>query len=166
MKSNSHNPEEILHQFDEWLRSDKVPVQADFMARTRVRLNDTAEADADAIIDQLLKQDARLSNPFMAARVRQRIEASQPNTVHIPWFQWASSLAAAVVLGFAFFAFQSSAPVNTANLDSQQTPLATNVQGTTPDSELTQIFALASNLDATTDLSRLQSVDDYAFLLE
>lgn len=166
MKSRPQNHDDILSRFDEWLGTEEVQPRADFLARVRERIQTEPATDLDATIDQLLKPDPTLHNPYMAARIRHRLQQAEAPIRRIPWFQWASPLAAAAVLGFAFFAFQSKAPSPETSLASQQIPVATYEQGIEHDSELTQIFALASNLEATTDLSRLQSVENLAFLLE
>ena len=166
MKSRPHKNDHTLSRFEEWLNTAKVQPKADLLARVRERLHDESGTDLDATIDQLLKPDPTLHNPYMAARIRHRLKEAEAPVHRNPWFQWASPLAAAAVLGFAFFAFQSKAPTPEISPALQQFSVATNGQGIQHDSELTQIFALASNLEATTDLSRLQSVDNWAFLLE
>ena len=160
---HSHDPE--LSRFDEWLREARVKASPQLLARVRERLDEGAD-ELDPVLDDLLRPDPRLRNPAMVQKVRQRLGADPADRQRDPfWFKWATPFAAAATLTFAFISFQNQAP---------RVPLPENPEGIVRatadpvdnDPGLTQIFALASNLHGSTDMTKLESVEDLAFLFD
>lgn len=164
MSNRPDEPDFLLNRFDEWLRDRPVRPRPDLLARTRQRLRESPADDLDAVIDSLLRPNPALHSPRMLGRVRARLEAARPSPARIPWFEWLAPLAAAATLTLAFVSFQTRAPQLPHSLAGPP-PLATAPAGQ-PDSDLTLIFALATNLNGSASLSSLQSVDDLAFLFE
>lgn len=153
-----------LESFDKWLAEPAVQAPSGLLERVRGRIAEENQA-WEKQLDALFAKDPSLRNPDMVARIRQKI-SRKPDQNKVIWFQWLTPVAAALILGIAFFSFQTRAPSPEAvpALQSQMalsTPAELSV-----DPELTRIFALAANLQGTSDMSRLQSVDDLAFLFE
>lgn len=166
MKSPSDEPIPVLDHFDQWLASDSVQPRPGMMARIRARMAAEDQAFEQAL-DTLFTPDPALRNPLMATRVRERLDAMPaPERDNVIWFQWLTPIAAACVLGIALFSFQSKAPSPQLSLAAHEAPTLTVQMDPARDPEITRIFALAANLQGTSDMSRLQSVDSLAFLFE
>jgi hypothetical protein len=162
MKQEPEDHSQHLQAFEQWLSESPIQARPDMLARVRSRIG-AHDQEIEQRIDALFVPDPALGNPQMAAKVRARIQQKQDQEKVI-WFQWLTPVAAALVLGIAFFSFQNKAP---------QTPMLQEAQlvisspaTLSDDSEITRIFALAANLQGASDMSRLQSVDDLAFLFE
>ena len=161
MKFPIPDKDPMIDRFDSWLRESPVQPRADLAQRVRARMRGELQA-IDAVIDRMLRPNPFLQDPHMVARVREKIATRAPLRRPAPWFQWLSPIAAAATLAFAFFSFQGRAPEPAAGLEiSAAWPAQAS-----PNTELTEIFALAANLHSRGDLSALQSVDDLAFLFE
>lgn len=159
------NDPELL-PFDQWLNRSRVQPPANLLTRVRAHLQEPS-ASLDKSIDQLLQQDPDLNDPRMVWKVRAEL-ANEPmadNSSPV-WYRWLSPLAAAATLTLAFVSFQSSGP-RPADTD-VSLPLQASVESSLPDldSEMTQIIALASNLEGMSDLSKLESVENLAFLFD
>ena len=163
MNPSSDRIEERLQQFDIWLQTPEAAPREDFLERLKIRLHQPGP-DLEERIDALFRPDPQLYDPDLSTKIRQRLKT--PSVVRFPWFQWAAPLAATLVLGFAFYSFQQSAPTRHASLPTAATAPASLSTEATEDPELTRIFALASNLQANTDMARLKSVDDLAYLFD
>jgi hypothetical protein len=121
----------------------------------------------EQLLDGLFKVDPALANPHMVKRVRNRLDSTvKPARDKVIWFQWLTPAAAACILGIAFFSFQTKAPSPPASLAAMDSSVLSVPVDLPQDPELTRIFALASNLQTTSDMARLQSVDELAFLFE
>jgi hypothetical protein len=162
LESDEFSPQ--LESFEQWLSERPVNAHPDLLARVRTQIA-TENEEIERKIDALFAQDPSLRNPRMTSQVRARIQKI-PDQSNVIWFQWLTPVAAAVVLGIAFFSFQTKAPLPEASFPAEQQLVLSAQPEPANDSELTRIFALASNLEGTSDMSRLQSVDDLAFLFE
>lgn len=166
MENKHQSKDSDLIRFDAWLGSEEVSPPADLLLRIRRRLREGADP-ADELIDDLLRPNPALRNDFMLARVRREL-AEPVSEVHARgnWFRWLTPLAAAATLAFAFFSFQSRTPraweTNAGSQVSQLPPSTHELF----DERTTEIFALASNLQGGTDLSKLESVEELAFLFD
>lgn len=164
----SEHPEQsdyLLERFDAWLKVNPVTPDKGFLARLRSHLLQTPDS-LEETIDGLLRPDPRLSDPHMNLKVRRRLEQSASSSKSAQWFQWLTPLAAAAVLTFAFFAFQTKAPDMPASQATHSSSPQIVPETQDSDADLTQIFALAANLHAPADVSSLQSVDNLAYLFE
>lgn len=170
MKDPMDTPEQFndpeLLPFYQWLNRSRVQPPANLLARVRAQLQKPS-ASLDESIDQLLQQDPHLNDPQMVWKVRAAL-ANEPMTDKPSpvWYRWLSPLAAAATLTLAFVSFQSSGP-RSADTD-VSLPLQASAESSLPDldSEMTQIIALASNLEGMSDLSKLESVENLAFLFD
>jgi len=100
----------------------------------------------------------------MLAKVRRQLaQPAQEAPARREWFPWLAPLAAAATLTFAFFSFQSQVPQHDSGF---QAGLRSQPSVNLPDEQTAEIFALASNLQGGTDLSKLDSVEDLAFLFD
>ena len=166
MKNEPQSNDPVLAKFDAWLGSATVRPPQDFLQRVRSRLQDAPDS-ADAWIEELLQPDLSLRDPRMLAKVRQRLADQQPEIAASRiWFPWLAPLAAAATLAFAFFSFQSQVPQQWQRDSGIQNSLANQSSSSLPDEQTTAIFALASNLQGGADLSKLDSVEDLAFLFD
>lgn len=150
------NPSSIrsdaLDRFDAWLHAQNTMPPADFLLRTRQRLQRTAQADPlDQLIDDCLRPDPALPRASLLPAVRQKLATNAHNHSHNStprWFPILTPLAAAATLTFALLSFnstpQSSAPPPTVTLDTAE-PLATD----------STIFALAHSLQGLDDVQLL-----------
>lgn len=157
-----------LARFESWLKKPGMMPRPGLPERVRERLHADAEA-ADPYIDALLKMDASLRVPEMAARVRQRLAAEEGAQEARPanWFNWLAPLAAAATLALAFMSFQTQTPRNeTVRTGEDALASGVSVEAISDDSEVTRIFALAANLHASANMSDLQSVEELAFLFD
>ena len=103
----------------------------------------------------------------MLARVRRQLmEPEQERTVRRDWLPWLAPLAAAATLAFAFISFQSQVPREWPPQSDLQAGLDSQASASRLDEQTAEIFALASNLQGGTDLSKLDSVEDLAFLFD
>jgi hypothetical protein len=165
MREHPDKSDYLLDRFDAWLKHSPVTPDKRFLKRLRARLGQPS-MELDAAIDSLLRPDPGLSDPQMAAKVRQRMRQTSPVPSAAPWFQWLAPLAAAAMLTLAFVSFQMQAPDAPAPVAVNEAPPPVISTFAEPDSDLTQIFALAANLHGPTDVSSLQSVDSLAYLFE
>jgi hypothetical protein len=165
MKEHPDKPDNLLDRFDAWLKDTPVSPDKGFLERVHSRLHPTDD-DLDQAIDNLLRPDPSLNDPRMAAKVRQRLKQNRQAPSTAPWFQWLAPLAAAAMLSLAFISFQMQAPDAPSPLAAHESPNPPFPTTAEPDSDLTQIFALAANLHGTADVSSLQSVDNLAYLFE
>lgn len=165
MKPSSTHDNDILKRFENWLEAPAIRPRQGFRERLRHRL-EQMPADPEEAIDELLKPDPSLKNPYMAARIRARLQESPPDRRPARWFQWAAPIAAAALLTLTFISFQTHAPQVPGPRLAQPEPVEALPPATAPDSELTRIFALAANLQTKGDMTRLKSVDELAFLFE
>ena len=161
---NSDSPE--LDRFDAWLRSRAVQPRTGFLQCVRARLADP-DAELDRAIDQLFLRDPLLRNPRMAAIVRQRMGRQSQAAAPAPsWFNWLVPLAAAATLAAAFVSFQTRAPRPSLIEGVPATAAVQGLEAGTEDIQLTEIFALASNLHGGPGLTELGSVENLAFLFD
>jgi hypothetical protein len=163
-----HSPPENLpvERFENWLKTGKIDPPAGLLARVRSRI-DAGEDGLDPLIDGLLASDPQLSDPDMAKKLRLRIAATEANEPITPvWFAWLAPLAAAATLAFAFFSFQDTAPRPAQQGSGIVAPGYGPGFALDQDPELTRIMALASNLTANADMSKLESFENLAFLFD
>ena len=153
-----------LQAFDNWLGERTVVLKPGMQDRIRSRMA-REEQSIEHKLDRLFQMDPALSSPEMAGKVRLRLEKNTSRDKVI-WFQWATPIAAALLLGVAFFSFQNRAAIERMPVPQEAAIVISSPAESPDDLELTRIFALASNLQGTSDMSRLQSVDDLAFLFE
>jgi hypothetical protein len=165
MSEHHEKSDYLLDRFETWLKDTRVTPDKGFLEGVRARMNETP-MDLDDAIDSLLRPNPDLRDPHMAAKIRQRMEQTIPARPNTPWFQWLTPLAAAAMLGLAFVSFQMQAPDTRAPVATFETPTPLLPTFAEPDSDLTQIFALAANLHGPADVSSLQSVDNLAYLFE
>lgn len=164
MSPRPDKQEPNLDQFDAWLKAPSAIPPDDFLERLKHRLHEPS-TDLEERLDALFQPDPRLYDPDLAAKVRQRLESAPIlRPARAPWFQWAAPLAATLILGLAFYSFQQSAPAPAAFQPTADTAPAALPAPSAEDPELTRIFALAANLQSNTDMARLKSVDDLAYL--
>lgn len=170
MKDPMDTPEQFndpeLLAFDQWLNKGSVQPPANLLARVRAHLQEPP-ASLDESIDQLLQQNPDLNDPHMVWKVRAELQNETMTGNASPvWYRWLSPLAAAATLTLAFVSFQSSGP-KPADAD-VSLPLQASVESPLSDldSEMMQIIALAANLEGMSDLSKLESVENLAFLFD
>ncbi|MFO7724041.1 MAG: hypothetical protein R6V45_00710 [Oceanipulchritudo sp.] len=152
-----------LEEFEAWLKKPSAKPDPDFLGRLKTRLHEP-EPGFERRLNALFQPDPHLYDPDLPAKIRLRLKAAP--TVRVPWFQWAAPLAATLVLGLAFYSFQQSAPSPPALPGPSVHEPAALAADSSEDRELTRIFALASNLQSNTDMARLKSVDDLAYLFD
>ena len=159
MKDLMHHPQSeqpsLPAVFENWLKEARVPPPVNLAEQVRARLQETADP-VDMALDELFQVDPGLARPGLAWKVRARLTGTSRRAV---WTRWMAPLAAAATLAVAFVSFQSTGPRVT-----PETPAAGLAAAPDLDSELTRILALASGLDATTDVAKLESVDNLVFL--
>jgi len=163
--SASDFPEE---QFEQWLKTSRIQPRKGFQARLRKRMQDE-ENRIDAELDHLFQLNNRFHDPKMSARIRARLQEHPPQAAARPvdWFRWMAPLSAAAVLTMAFVSFQFKAPSPSPALTVGSPPAALRIiEDPLEEDSMTEIFALASTLNETADLSRLKSVDDLALLFD
>lgn len=160
MKNNEQMHDHELQQFDNWLQNTAVQVRPGMVDRVRARLDETA--DVDGIIDELLQPDYSLRDPSMLQKVRRRIEDASNKDNRLAWTKWLPPLAAAATLTLAFISFQKQVP-SAPELDM---PSLATVESVDSDPELTRIMILAASLQSSTDVAKLDSAEDLAFLFE
>jgi hypothetical protein len=165
MNDPSDQSDYILDRFDAWLKEAPVVPDKGFLAAVRSRLEQPS-GDLEAAIDELLQPDPSLKDPHMAAKVRQRMARSHSSRNSSQWFRWLTPLAAAATLTLAFISFQMQAPGPMAPVALNSGPGPVAAPSVEPDTDLTEIFALAANLHGPADVSSLQSVDNLAYLFE
>ena len=157
-----------LLQFNNWLKGSRVQPPADMLARVRERLRNSP-ASIDDHIDQLLRPDPSLSDPQMAWKVRGRLATDlQQESSARAWLRWLVPLAAAAALALAFVSFQNSGPraIQNSAPEADHLVAGPSMQEVDLDADLTQIIALASNLRDAGEVSKLESVENLAFLFE
>lgn len=164
MRDSTNDHSRQVQAFEQWLADSPVKPRPGLLGRVRDRI---AEEDRtiDQTIDALFSRDVSRNDPQMAAKVRDRI-GRKPTPDKVVWYQWLTPLAAALVLGVAFFSFQNKAPYQDTPLPDRVNHVVAAPSAFSDDPEITRIFALASNLQGTSGMSRLQSMDDLAFLFE
>ncbi|NDV62682.1 hypothetical protein G0Q06_09490 [Puniceicoccales bacterium CK1056] len=162
MKQAPEDHSQHLQAFEQWLSESRIQARPGMLSRIRNRIA-AQDTEFEQRIDSLFAQDPTLGDPQMVAKVRARIEPKQDQE-KIIWFQWLTPVAAALVLGIAFFSFQNKAPQ--APMPQEAQVVISSPAALSDDPEITRIFALAANLQGASDMSRLQSVDDLAFLFE
>lgn len=167
MEKNHPEQENTLQQFDQWLQESRVRPPSDFLGRVKNRLNAVPE-DFDEILDELLQKDTRLRDPDMVRKIRLRLAgADRTGDGKIAWFNWLAPLAAAATLTLAFVSFQTSAPEDPFASAEEPAGLTMNANPTPQlDSGVTEIFALAVNLQGGPDMTKLESVEELAFLFD
>lgn len=163
MKSdlNETAPDDMDRILDQLLASQPLKAAPGALETLRQRIR-RDEADVESALDPLFAIDPSLRLPNLARQVRERLnrgpEAS-PQPQPRNWFSWVTPLAAACVLGLSLFSFQQQAPApQSAEIADSHAPRMAE------DAELTQIFALAANLQASADVSGISSVEDIAHL--
>jgi hypothetical protein len=161
MKSdvNETAPDDMDRILDQLLASQPLKAAPGALETLRQRLR-RDEADVESALDPLFAIDPTLRVPNLARQVRDRL-ARAPEASPQPrkWFSWVTPLAAACVLGLSLFSFQQQAPApQSAEIADSHAPHLAE------DAELTQIFALASNLQVSADVSGISSVEDIAHL--
>jgi hypothetical protein len=162
MDNHEHMHDQELEQFDKWLRNSAVQPQAGMVERVRARLQDSSSVDG--ILDKLLEPDYSLRDPSMLQKVRQRLQESSSKSNRLAWTTWLPPLAAAATLMLAFISFQKQAP--SPSLPDMETPTLASVETMDRELELTRIMALAASLQSSTDVAKLDSAEDLAFLFE
>ena len=151
-----------LDRFEDWLCKRTVQPPADLVRRIRARLEQGEDA-TDPVLDSLFRQDPQLADPRMAQKTRRRLALAEGQATPRPdWFSWVAPLAAAATITFAMVSFQSRAP--RPGPAAPHEPLIAAEEMTVEDTQLTQIMALAANLAADADMTKLESVDRLAFL--
>ena len=153
-----HDPE--LKQFDKWLRKSAIQPQAGMVDRVRARLKDSSSVDG--ILDDLLEPDYSLRDPSMLQKVRRKLQESSQEENRFAWTKWLPPMAAAATLTLAFISFQKQAP----SLPNMETPNLAAVETMDRDVELTRIMILAASLQNSTNVAKLDSAEDLAFLFE
>jgi hypothetical protein len=166
MENTSQQADETLDQFDKWLKENKIEPQSSLLPAIRARLHEEV-ADFDTVLDELFQPDTRLRNPDMVEKVRLRIRSEEPETAaNVVWFKWLAPLAAAATLALTFISFQNRAP-DGALLEAPSPVLTvTEPAVSATDPELIDIFALAANLEGGPEMTKLESVEDLAFLFD
>lgn len=152
--------DQALKQFDNWLRKSAVQPREGMAERVRARLQDASSIDG--ILDELLEPDYSLRDPSMLQKVRQRLQESSQSGNRLAWTRWLPPLAAAATLTLAFISFQKQAP----SLPEMESPTLATVETMDRDIELTRIMILAASLQSSTDVAKLDSAEDLAFLFE
>jgi len=166
MDNSRQSDDSPLDGFDAWLRSAAVEPPPDFVARIRTRLRETPDM-TDAILDELFLPDPTRRDADMVARVRQRlVEPVEVPSTSLIWFRWLTPLAAAATLTFAFIGFHSRAPQAVHQESIATSTIPVEAPAAEEDTQLTQIFALATNLHGTVDMTKLESVENLAFLFD
>ncbi|MEX0325446.1 MAG: hypothetical protein AB3N33_05095 [Puniceicoccaceae bacterium] len=166
MEKKHPEQDKALSQFDQWLRQNRIQPRSGLLLRVRERLQATPR-DVDSLLDELLQPDTRLRDPDMVRKVRLRMEATNREGGKVAWFNWLAPLAAAATLTIAFVSFQTSAPEGPFPQGEQPPGLTMNVNSAPQlDSSVTQIFALAANLQGGPDMTKLESVEELAFLFD
>lgn len=163
MPSQPDNTDTALDRFDSWLQSSRVRPKADLLRRTRQRIA-AGEDPADGVLDVLLMQDPELRNPRMAELVRQRLTGTESPARVVYLWKWLAPVAAAAAIAMVISLFNTGAPDG--GIQPTLDPAGAEMARPANDPELDRIFALASNLPAPTDISKLQSVDQLALLFE
>jgi len=156
------------HAFEKWLASSRIQPRDGFRSRLRDRMQ-REDDQLESELNRLFRINPQLHNPQLAERVRARlrsIPATSPAATP-DWFRWLAPLSAAAILTLAFVSFQLKAPSPSSTLSHAQAPSAVSTSlPSAEEASLTEIFALASNLHQSADLSRLKSVDDLALLFD
>ena len=167
MEDSPQSNDSELAKFDQWLSKPAVQPPAGLLLQVRAHLREFPDV-ADETIDQLLHMDPSLRNPQMLARVRAELEQETVKQAFpFNWFNWITPLAAAATLTLAFISFQSQAPRPATMRPHSPAVVQESIPGVQPeDDQLTQIFALASNLHGATDMTKLESVENLAFLFD
>ncbi|MEX0332262.1 MAG: hypothetical protein AB3N64_12650 [Puniceicoccaceae bacterium] len=166
MENKHSEHDKALSQFDQWLRQNRVQPRADLLHRVREQLQ-AGSGDFDGLLGEMLQCDTRLRDPDMVRKVRLRLKADDRVKGKVAWFDWLAPLAAAATLTIAFVSFQTNAPEGLFPQDEQPNGLTMNVNSAPQlDSSVTQIFALATNLQGGTDMTKLESVEELAFLFD
>lgn len=160
MDKNQQMHDQELQQFDKWLRDSAIQPQPGMVQRVRARLKDSSSVDG--ILDELLEPDYSLRDPSMLQKVRQRLQESGQQDNRFAWTKWLPPLAAAATLTLAFISFQKQAP----SLPELDSPSLATVETMNGDLELTRIMILAASLQSSTDVAKLDSAEDLAFLFE
>jgi hypothetical protein len=166
MDNSPHNQDDALVGFDKWLKESKIQPPSDMLPRVRSRLGEHP-ADFDDLLDELFLPDTRMRDPDMIRKIRLRIrDAEGESAGTVTWFKWLAPLAAAATLTLAFISFQSGSPDGPSP---DIGPSGLTIVETSPsqlDSDVTQIFALAVNLQGDADMTKLESVENLAFLFD
>ena len=166
MENHHQEQDETLKRFDQWLRQSRIQPPAGLLGDVRERLQATP-ADFDLLLDDMLRCDTRMRDPDMVRKVRLRLATDSRLDGKEAWFNWLAPLAAAATLTIAFVSFQTSAPKGPFAPSEQPAGLTMNVNPTPQlDSSVTQIFALATNLQGGPDMTKLESVEELAFLFD
>jgi hypothetical protein len=165
MNLSDPDTDQQLQPFDQWLRQQAVQPRPGMADRVRARLRQSP-ASVDDLIDQLLRPNPFLARPHMAQAVRQRLADEERFRQPVPWMRWLSPVAAAATLAFAFFSFQTRAPAPHDHGAPAQVAAPSQPASAATNSELTELFALAANLDTKGNVADLQSVDHLAYLFQ
>jgi hypothetical protein len=160
--------DEQLTAFDQWLKEGRVLPPENLLSNVRAHLR-TAPVALDEQIDELLRPNPSLTDPHMAWKVRGRLarESSSGSRAQA-WFRWLSPLAAAATLTLAFVSFQTSGPNAIPAPGFSPVSLADGavVPAVDLDSDMTCILALAANLKGAGEVSKLESMENLAFLFD
>jgi hypothetical protein len=166
MENSPNNQDKTLSQFDKWLKENKIQPSSDMLERIRGQLQDRP-VDLEHLLDECFHPDTQLRDPDMIRKIRARLRGSErERTGTDTWLRWVAPLAAAATLTLAFVSFQSrsgEAPSTARALPASTAAEAPSVQ---LDSDVTQIFALAVNLHVDSDMTKLESVENLAFLFD
>ena len=154
-----------LSKFDKWLKDSKIEPPTDLLARVRASLRDSSTR-IDEKMDELFQPDPALSDPQMIWKVRARLAERETDSDPVRlWFRWLAPLTAAATIALAFVSFQSQGPVAVPQQDNADS-LALVDASVDLDEDMTRILALAANLDGTSNVSKLESVENLSFLFE
>lgn len=166
MKSPSKVPDPILEPFDKWLRESRVHPSPRLLEGIRQRLQQQP-VDPDAVIDSLLRPNPDLKSPRMLEQIRTRlIQEARPQAIPVPWLKWLPPLAAAALLTLAFVSFQITSDDSSVPMALQAPAFGPSTASSAHEAELTEIFALAANLEGPGNVSLLHTMDDLAFLFD
>jgi hypothetical protein len=154
--------EQKLARFEEWISRRPIEAPAGLLGHVRQRL-EAGEDGIDPALDVLFQPDPRLSDPWMAAKVRHRIRSEERSRL---WVRWLAPLAAAATLALAFLSFQNRAPApaGTGSPDNGLARLGESLP--IADTEGARIMALAANLQSGAHLDDLDAIEDLVFLFD
>lgn len=157
MSKSTPETDHSLEAFDRWLGQMPVRPSSGFNVSLRQRIDVLQVVD----LDNLIGDSVIMPRMGFKQRLHDRMAHDNRRMVAFArWQSWLSPLAAAAVLAFAFFAFQQSAP-DPARADAAPDNRVAVVSSV--DEELASIFALAANLPAGGDITKLEGVEALAF---
>lgn len=163
METGPSHSSSLPEALETWLKDHPVRCSETFNESLRGRLR-APRRDLDATLDALLQIQPALHDPALHRKIRAKLDATTPRA-EARWIPFLRPLAAAALLSLTFWGFQqepASRPLDASELAAQPSGLRP-----VEEADLHLIFALASSLEAETNLAQLEaSPDHWAFLLD